>query len=112
LTYLYQKVDFIAISRGFHHMKKGVIMRQMEVPLRRYFGVNIDGSVKSPSAALRFTFALAAYCQVCLTPQVLRALPLELFTKPSLWQLFTRSSTLVNGSCNLFSYLFLPVIFQ
>jgi hypothetical protein len=47
LTYLYQKVDFIAISRGFHHMKKGVIMRQVEVPLQSYFGVNIDGLVKS-----------------------------------------------------------------
>ena len=87
-------------------------MRQMEVPLQSYFGVNIDGFVNNPSAALRFTFVVPAYCQVRLTPQVLRALPLELFTKPSLWRLFTRSSTLVNGSCNLFSYLFLPVIFQ
>jgi hypothetical protein len=52
LTYLYQKVDFIAISRGFHHMKKGVIMRQVEVPLRRYFGVNIDGLVKSQDAKI------------------------------------------------------------
>ncbi|MCX5907801.1 MAG: hypothetical protein NTY64_11610 [Deltaproteobacteria bacterium] len=33
----------------------------------------IDGFVKSPSAALRFTFIAAAYCQVPLTPQVLRA---------------------------------------
>jgi len=28
-------------------MKKGVIMRQVEVPLQSYFGVNIDGLVKS-----------------------------------------------------------------
>jgi hypothetical protein len=33
----------------------------------------VDGFVKSPSAALRFT------------PQFLRALHLELFTKPSFW---------------------------
>jgi hypothetical protein len=41
-----------------------------------------DGFVKSPSAALRFTFVVAAYQQVRFTPQVLRALHLELFTKP------------------------------
>ncbi|MCX5908115.1 MAG: hypothetical protein NTY64_13280 [Deltaproteobacteria bacterium] len=53
---------------------------------------NYDGFVKSPSAALRFTFVAAAYPQVRLTPQVSRALHLELFTKPSLWRLFTRPS--------------------
>jgi hypothetical protein len=31
---------------------------------------------------LRFTFVVAAYQQVRFTPQVLRALHLELFTKP------------------------------
>jgi hypothetical protein len=41
-----------------------------------------DGFVKSPSAALRFNFVVAAYLQVRLTPQFLRALQLELFTKP------------------------------
>jgi len=40
-----------------------------------------DGFVKSPSAALRFTFVVAAYLKVRFTPQVLRALHLELFTK-------------------------------
>ena len=33
-----------------------------------------DGFVKSPSAALRFTFVVAAYLIVRFTPQVLRAL--------------------------------------
>ena len=42
-----------------------------------------DGFVKSPSAALRFTFVVAAYLKVRFTPQVLRALHLELFTKSS-----------------------------
>jgi hypothetical protein len=44
------------------------------------FWLNFDGFVKSPSAALRFT------------PQFLRALHLELFTKPSFRGLFNRSS--------------------
>jgi hypothetical protein len=43
-----------------------------------------DGFVKSPSAALRCNFVIAAYPLVRLTPQFLRALHLELFTKPSL----------------------------
>ncbi|MCX5907412.1 MAG: hypothetical protein NTY64_09565 [Deltaproteobacteria bacterium] len=41
----------------------------------------------SPSSLRRTT-------QVRLTPQVLRAWHLELFTKPSLWRLFTRPSKL------------------
>jgi hypothetical protein len=44
--------------------------------------LNSDGFVKSPSAALRFTFVVAAYLQVRFTPQVLRALHMELFMKP------------------------------
>jgi phospholipase/lecithinase/hemolysin len=36
----------------------------------------LDGFVKSPSAALRFTFVVATYPQVRLTPQFLRALHL------------------------------------
>ncbi|MCX5911989.1 MAG: hypothetical protein NTV04_08665, partial [Deltaproteobacteria bacterium] len=57
-----------------------------------------DGFVKSPSAALRFNFVVAAYLYVRFTPQFLRALHLELFTNPSLatlvWKrsLFPRSS--------------------
>jgi hypothetical protein len=43
----------------------------------------LDGLVKSPSAALRFNFVVAAHLYVRLTPQFLRALHLELFTKPS-----------------------------
>ena len=43
----------------------------------------IDDFLKSPSAALRFTLVVAAYQQVRLTPQVLRALHMELFTLPS-----------------------------
>jgi hypothetical protein len=46
-----------------------------------------DGFVKSPSvplgAGLRFTFVVAAHIGVRRTPQFLRALHLELFTKPS-----------------------------
>jgi hypothetical protein len=38
----------------------------------------IDGFVKSPSAALRFNFVVAAYVVVRFTPQFLRALHLEL----------------------------------
>ncbi|MCX5907296.1 MAG: hypothetical protein NTY64_08935 [Deltaproteobacteria bacterium] len=48
-------------------------------------------SVKSPSAALRFNFVAAAY-HPSTPPQVLRAWHLELFTKPSLWRLFTKPS--------------------
>jgi hypothetical protein len=44
---------------------------------------NSDGLVKSPSAALRFNFVVAAYMFVRFTPQFLRAWHLELFTKPS-----------------------------
>jgi hypothetical protein len=44
-----------------------------------------DGFVKSPSAALRFNFIVAAHFLVRFTPQFLRALHLELFTKPSFW---------------------------
>ena len=50
------------------------------------------GCVKSPSAALRFTFIVAAYLNVRFTPQFLRALHLELFTQPSGKRIFTRSS--------------------
>jgi hypothetical protein len=46
-------------------------------------GKTLDGLVKSPSAALRFNFVVAAHLEVRLTPQFLRALHLELFTKPS-----------------------------
>jgi hypothetical protein len=42
-----------------------------------------DGFVKSPAAALRFNFVVAAHPLVRLTPQFLRAWHLELFTKPS-----------------------------
>jgi hypothetical protein len=43
----------------------------------------MDGLVKNPSAALRCNFVVAAHPKVRLTPQFLRALHLELFTKPS-----------------------------
>jgi hypothetical protein len=43
----------------------------------------VDGLVKSPSAALRCNFVVAAHLLVRLTPQFLRALHLDLFTKPS-----------------------------
>jgi hypothetical protein len=51
----------------------------------------IDGFVKSPDAALRCILPrpspggrlIAAYAEVRLIPQDLRALPAELFTKPS-----------------------------
>jgi hypothetical protein len=38
---IYQKFDSIAISEWFHPMEKRVIMRQVEVPLQSYLGVNI-----------------------------------------------------------------------
>ncbi|MCX5908694.1 MAG: hypothetical protein NTY64_16335 [Deltaproteobacteria bacterium] len=53
---------------------------------------------KSPSAALRFTFVVAAY--FVSTPHssgFARRVPRnagELFTQPSFWRLFTRSSHL------------------
>jgi hypothetical protein len=40
-------------------------------------------SVKSPSAALRFNFVVAAHLPLRLPPKILRALHLEFFTKPS-----------------------------
>jgi len=43
----------------------------------------IDGLVKSPSAALRFNFVVLAHLQVRRTPQILRALHLDLFTRRS-----------------------------
>jgi hypothetical protein len=43
----------------------------------------LDGFVKSPPAALRFNFVVAAHLKVRLTPQFLRALHLGLFTKSS-----------------------------
>jgi hypothetical protein len=46
-------------------------------------GLFFDGIVKSPSAALRFNFVVAANLYVRFTPQFLRAWHLELFTKPS-----------------------------
>jgi len=42
-----------------------------------------DGFVKSPSAALRCNFVVAAHLSVRLTPQFLSALHLELFSQPS-----------------------------
>jgi hypothetical protein len=51
--------------------------------------INEDGFVKSPSvplgAGLRGNFVVAAHLLVRLTPQFLRALHLELFMNPSLW---------------------------
>jgi hypothetical protein len=47
-----------------------------------------DGLVKSPSAALRGNFVVAAHLYVRLTPRFLRALHLELFTKPFFCMLF------------------------
>jgi hypothetical protein len=48
------------------------------------FLLPFDGSVKNPSAAFRCNFVAAAHPLVRLTPQLLRALHLELFTKPSI----------------------------
>ncbi len=70
--------------------------------------VKFDGFVKSPSAALRFNFVVAAHLLVRLTPQFLRALHLELFTKPSFRRLFTRSS---NFSVKIFQAKNTPLPF-
>ncbi|MCX5908017.1 MAG: hypothetical protein NTY64_12765 [Deltaproteobacteria bacterium] len=62
---------------------------------------SFDGFVKSPSAALRFTFVAEAYHPG--TPHsggFARRVPRnagELFTKPSLWRFFTRLSVLTFG---------------
>jgi len=53
-----------------------------------------DGFVKSPSAALRCNFVVAAHLDVRLAPQFLRALQLEFFTKPSLSKLLGKESGL------------------
>jgi len=60
--------------------------------------MKFDGLVKSPSAALRGNFVVAAHLYVRLTSQFLRALHLELFTKPSFWRLFARLSNLDYGN--------------
>jgi len=60
-----------------------------------------DDFVKSPSAVLRFTFVVEAYFVstphasgfACRVPRNAG----ELFTKPSLWRLLTRSSKLKTG---------------
>jgi hypothetical protein len=57
--------------------------------------VSIDGFVKSPSAALHFTFVVATYLKVRLSPQLLCALHLELFTKPSFCDLLRDRQYLV-----------------
>jgi len=57
--------------------------------------IDLDGLVKSPSAALRFTFVVAACLYARFTPQLLRALHLELFTKPSSARFFAGSSRFV-----------------
>jgi hypothetical protein len=62
-------------------------------PLREGLAPNFAGFVKSPSAALRFTFVFAAYLVSTLTPQVLRALHTELFALPSQFLLFTSPSS-------------------
>jgi hypothetical protein len=61
----------------------------IQVHVSSPFSKPFDGPVKSPSAALRFTFVAAAYLLVHLTPQFLRAWHLELFTKPSFCGFFT-----------------------
>jgi hypothetical protein len=43
----------------------------------------MDGLVKRPAAALRFNLVGQRTLSVRFTPQFLRALHLELFTKPS-----------------------------
>jgi hypothetical protein len=43
----------------------------------------VDGFVKSPDAALRYILRHCGVQEVRLIPQYLRALPAELFTKPS-----------------------------
>ncbi|MCX5906563.1 MAG: hypothetical protein NTY64_05070 [Deltaproteobacteria bacterium] len=66
--------------------------------------IKSDGFVKSPSAELRFTFVAAAYH--ASTPHsggFARRVPRnagELFTKPSLWRLFTRSSRVKGEKAN------------
>ncbi len=86
------KVESVSVSG-----KNKKCIAHSEQPLRCFVSVSVkyltqsgepskakfDGLVKSPSAALRFNFVVAAHLYVRLTPQFLRALQLELFTKPS-----------------------------
>jgi hypothetical protein len=46
--------------------------------------IKFDGFVKSPDAALRCILRHCGVCIVRLIPQYLRALPADLFTKPSI----------------------------
>ncbi|MCX5909049.1 MAG: hypothetical protein NTY64_18225, partial [Deltaproteobacteria bacterium] len=86
--------------RGSSHQASAVSLQ--------YSGPNSDGFVKSPSAALRFTFVVAAY--FVSTPHssgFARRVPRnagEFFTKPSFWRLFTRSSTLILFIFESFSF--------
>jgi hypothetical protein len=91
------------MSRKKIYLRKSIVMKeedqQGEIPAKRKKiftnekqlpkaddakkECKFDDFVKNPSAALRFTFVVAAYLQVRLPPQFLCALHLELFTKPS-----------------------------
>jgi hypothetical protein len=59
------------------------LLKEKWISVSSWKSINFDGFVKSPSAALRFTFVVAAYRQVHFPPQLLRALHMELFTLPS-----------------------------
>jgi hypothetical protein len=58
--------------------------------------MNFDDFVKSPDAALRCILRHCGVRQVRLIPQDLRALPAELFTKPSKWAHFSTFYEVVN----------------
>jgi len=56
--------------------------------------LNVDGFVKSPISALRFISCSLRRTKVRLIPRNSRRLKLELFTLPSQFWLFTKSSML------------------
>ena len=69
--------------RSPEYCRAGWLWRSMTLPCpSERCWTNIDGFVKSPSAALRFIFRHCDVPHVRLIPQDSRALHLELFTVP------------------------------
>ncbi len=61
-TYLYQEFDFI--SSWFRPMEKAVIMRQGEVPLQSYLGVNFRQPTFNDVMMFGYTFHLRNFGKV------------------------------------------------
>jgi len=68
----------------------------LDLSLIQQYSVNLDGFVKSPDAALHYSLRHCGVRQVRLIPQVLRALPANLFTKPSMMVNFSTFYKFIN----------------